>query len=138
MNRLIFVISIIISVIFSNLTKVNAQISEGGTPPSFTNHLSDSLVDKRIIPSINVKEVMLEDSKRPGPLWAGRSIAVKLNMTNSGTWTALPDGSRIWRLKLTSAGAKAIAVCYDDFYIPEGLRTRIHNIIAPFLKRSHD
>jgi len=32
----------------------------------------------------------------------------------------MPDGTKIWRLKITTAGAKALALAYDHFYIPKG------------------
>jgi PKD repeat protein len=119
----LFIGLFLFSVVFAN-----AQISHGGTPPSFIyqKEISNS-IDERNLPAIDVNKVLQEDSTRPGPMWAGKSIPVGLNMDNSGTWTDLPDGSRIWRLKLKSSGAKAISVCYDDFFIPEGGKLFLYN-----------
>ncbi len=111
-----------------NISAAFSQPSEGGTPNSFIYKSQISnVIDARQLPSIDVNAAILEDANRPGPAWAGRSIPVGLNMLNSGTWTDMPDGSRIWRLKLSSSGAKAIAVCYDNFYIPEGGKLYLYN-----------
>ena len=94
-----------------------SQPSDGGTPPSFTyKSVISNTFDERNIQSIDVNQALHDDSLKGGPVWAGRSVPVGLNMLNAGTWTDLPDGRKVWRLKLTSTGAKAIVVCYDDFY----------------------
>ena len=135
----IFFTCIFAFIIFAN--NVLAQQSEGGTPPSFL-YKSATTFDQRKITPIDVAQAQAEDANRPGPLWAGRSISVGLNMNNAGTWTVLPDGTKIWRLKLLSAGAKAIAVCYDDFFIPEGGKLFLYNetqnqVIGAFTSRNN-
>jgi len=106
---------------------VCAQPSKGGTPPSFTDTITLKSITAVIAPTIDVAQVIAEDALKGGPLWAGRSIPVSYNMLNSGIWTEMPDGSKVWRLKLKSAGAKALALCYDDFYIPKGGKLFIYN-----------
>ncbi|MFA5782963.1 MAG: PKD domain-containing protein, partial [Bacteroidales bacterium] len=119
-----FTLSVLLSVfLFQDL---KAQISKGGTPSSFTFPTITGTFDVQNIPAIDVNAALLEDANRPG-LWAGRSIPVNYDMTNSGTWTDLPDGRKIWRLKLTSSGAKGLAVCYNNFYIPEGGKLFLYN-----------
>jgi len=113
---------------FISLQNIQAQVSKGGIPPSIQfKSVVTSGLDEINVPAINVSTVMAEDSARPGPLWVGRSVPVGVNMTNAGTWTDMPDGSRVWRLKIKAAGAKAIGVYYDDFYIPEGGKLFLYN-----------
>lgn len=37
-----------------------------------------------------------------------------------GKWTELPNGDRVWRLRITALGAQAITLLYDKFYLPPG------------------
>ena len=117
--------------IFASFLSINygfSQPSDGGTPPSFTyKSVISNTFDERNIQSIDVNQALHDDSLKGGPVWAGRSVPVGLNMLTAGTWTDLPDGRKVWRLKLTSTGAKAIVVCYDDFYIPEGGKLFLYN-----------
>jgi PKD repeat protein len=113
---------------FLSVNCVFSQPSDGGTPPSFTyKSVISNSIDVRNIQSINVAQALHDDSLKGGAEWAGRSVPVGLNMITAGTWTDLPDGRKVWRLTLRSTGAKAIVVCYDDFYIPEGGKLFLYN-----------
>lgn len=104
-----------------------AQPSKGGIPTSFTDQHVSTTFDVIDVPAIDVNAAIQQDATRPGPMWAGRSIPVNYNMVNSGTWSELSDGTKIWRLKLTSSGAKGLGITYDDFYIPKGGKLFLYN-----------
>jgi PKD repeat protein len=128
MKKVFLLFSMGLIALLMNMSAAFSQLSEGGTPSSFIfKSQINNVIDARQLPSIDVETAIMEDANRPGPAWVGRSVPVGLNMLNSGTWTVLPDGNRIWRLKLTSVGAKAIAVYYDNFYIPEGGKLFLYN-----------
>ncbi len=104
-----------------NIQQFFAQISQRGTPPSFLyKSLSDSF-EIREFPKPDLDKIAIEDGeneKNGTPYRYAVSIPVNFNIENSGTWTNLPDGSRIWRLKLKSSNALALGVYYDDFWLP--------------------
>jgi PKD repeat protein len=107
-----------------------SQVSHGGTPPSFDYKSSGQTIDTREFPKPDMISIMKEDSAdyKHGIIYKiGRIIPVDLNMENSGTWTTLPDGIKIWRLKIKSEGAKAIAVYYDKFRLPPKSRLFLYN-----------
>lgn len=56
----------------------------------------------------------------------GITQPVQLNFMNSGVWSLLPNGDRIWRLKITTEGAVSNALFYNDFYLPEGAKLHIY------------
>ena len=66
-----------------------------------------------------------EDKAGHMPIFA-RSILTDISLTKSGTWTTLPDGGRVWRLKISSPGALALIPCYDQFYIPTGAALHVY------------
>ncbi|MCX6256629.1 MAG: T9SS type A sorting domain-containing protein [Bacteroidia bacterium] len=107
-----------------------SQISQGGKPPSFEFKSINEVIDTRIYPQPDMDQIRKEDavSEKNGTIYKiGRIIPVKLNMENSGTWTSLPDGSNIWRLKIGSPGAKAISVYYDHFQLPAKGKLFLYN-----------
>jgi len=44
---------------------------------------------------------------------------VNYNMENSGEWTDLPNGDKIWRLAISCPGALSINLLYDRFWLPD-------------------
>ena len=52
---------------------------------------------------------------------------VDLGLLNSGTWEELPNGDRIWKLKISSPEAYSINLIYDDFFIPGGASLHVYN-----------
>ncbi|MFH1319829.1 MAG: PKD domain-containing protein, partial [Bacteroidota bacterium] len=119
-------------VFFLGLTiNSNAQISEGGTPPSFNPGKSISGdYELQEFRKPDMAQIILEDGDpiKDGTLQRiAVSIPVNLSIANSGTWTDLPDGGRIWRLKLKSEDALALGVYYDDFWLPAGGKLFLYN-----------
>jgi len=66
-----------------------------------------------------------EDKAGHMPIFA-RSVPADISLTNSGTWTSLPDGGRVWRLMVSSPGALALIPCYDQFFIPTGATLHVY------------
>lgn len=60
------------------------------------------------------------------PIFA-RCVSTDITLSNSGTWTTLPDGGRVWRLRVSSPGALALIPCYDQFYIPAGAALHVYS-----------
>ncbi len=108
-----------------------AQVSGGGQPFSFTNNLSDNFrTAKVVMPSIDVpamqrqaREIYAKGQMLP----AGQIFPVSLTTANSGAWSTLPNGDRVWRLSIEVPGAPATSLYFDDFYIPEGAVLYVYN-----------
>ena len=98
-----------------------AQLSEGGTPKSFALANDKTNIDNIALTSPNVEQLKYEDEfydKNGEAMRIGVPVSVEANPENSGTWTELPNGDRIWRLEIESKGAKFIGVHYSSFKIP--------------------
>jgi PKD repeat protein len=109
----------------------HAQISQGGTPPSFENAVTNDF-DHQVLQAPDMDKIrnedMLEDAAGgPGPRRMGVSVIVNKGIDDAGTWTELPGGGKIWRLELEAPGALALGVYYDDFFIPEGGKLFLYN-----------
>lgn len=61
-----------------------------------------------------------EDEEKGLPPRFGYPIEARLNQKNSGKWMELPNGDKVWLLKIQSPGALSINLLFDKFWIPEG------------------
>ena len=57
----------------------------------------------------------------------GLNVPVRYDMNNSGVFTYLNDGSKIWRTAIRTAGAEAIDVTFDKFNLPKGVAMYLTN-----------
>lgn len=114
----------------------NAQISTNELPPSFSSSLfSTRSSDVINLPVPDVAEALHEDSLFADaniPYRVGLPLAVSYNLQNSGHWQVLGDSVRVWCLQLHAAGAKAMTVSYDKFWIPAGAKFFVYNADKTF------
>lgn len=122
---------------------VHAQISTKESPVSFNpttyNVLARTTPEVRTLSSINLSQILqedIEDEKNGVPPRFGYPIKVGFDLNNSGTWTTMPNGDRIWQLSIHSPEALSLNLLYDKFWLPEGAKffiiseDRKHNIGA--------
>ena len=111
---------------------LNAQIYNVGGPVSFKlkNELKDNF-DSHSMPSFDLTTQLSEDqynhANKIGPYRFGHEFIVNYSLQNSGIWDELPNGDRIWRIKLISTGALSINLVFNDFYIPYGGHLHLYN-----------
>ncbi len=127
MIRKIFIFSILFLVI--SLIEGYGQVSIKGVPPSFTNQ---DLATKVPLVVLNAPQTKLIDEVEYDkygalPLEIGKTINTDFNLNNSGVWSSLPNGDRMWRLSLQSKGAEALNVYFTNFYIPDYCELFIYN-----------
>jgi len=105
-----------------------AQISAGGTPPSFSYNKDEAMAlqsksTAQLAIDINFAALKKEDVERSIkhlPPRIGVYVPVNYTTENSGEWTTLPNGQRIWRLTIEAPGALAMTLEYSKFDIPAG------------------
>jgi PKD repeat protein len=105
-------LSTILSFIFA--LSVNAQV---------TTKLSIDGIQKIEFPKINRAQLAQEDAEREkqGVLYRiGVAQFTNISTQNSGTWTYNPDGSRTWKLRVSSAEAEALSFLFQTFKLYGG------------------
>lgn len=107
------------------------QISQGGTPPSFSLSLAATQVPVAQMAPVDAVAYLAEDAQaaKDEPYRFAASLDVSLNLNNSGIWESVPGG-RLWRLQISSPGAYSIGLVYDQWHIPEGGQLFIYNVEA--------
>src|SRR5688572_13685137 len=82
------------------------QAGAGGSPPSRTLRLEPTAAVE-VMPPVDVAALLAEDELNAGKLMPyrfGQGIDVALGLQNAGSWEDLPNGQRLWRLRVQSPG----------------------------------
>jgi hypothetical protein len=113
----------------SGIVTANAQISSGGNPHAYDIYYPKSKVVK--MPVLQEEELKSIEEYRPSdknaPFQFAYPFGVDLNPSNSGKWSILQDGSRIWKLMISSEGAYSLNLIFDKFEIKEGAEVFIYD-----------
>lgn len=105
-----------------------AQISSPGIPVSAQEALPAPLVAE--MPAIDVRALLAEDVIDQSynlPLRFAFGHSVDLDLNNSGVWTELRGGDRVWRLSIHCPEALNINLLYSDFLLPAGAELYLYN-----------
>ena len=103
-----------------------AQPSFGGSPLSFSADFEaryqPAPLQAEKAPKINLRRLQKEDEELGAAPRFAAPVKVGYNLENSGQWLELEDGGLLWRIKVESPGAIALAVLYQNFYLPPGAK----------------
>jgi len=69
----------------------------------------------------------IEEELNKGRMRVGVLLEANLHPQNSGVWETLSNGSKLWRLKISSSGALGLNLYFDDFFLPEGATLYIYS-----------
>ena len=125
-------LSFLLSLLLATSTLIQAQISSPGIPHTFKTKLQYpiSLIDLIKTPALNHKKIATEDAQNEAdnlPPRFGYTFDVEHSLENSGTWIPLPNGDRLWRLRIHCPEARSINLTYSDFYLPKGATFYLYN-----------
>ncbi|MBL7899306.1 MAG: trypsin-like peptidase domain-containing protein, partial [Crocinitomicaceae bacterium] len=119
------------------ILNAGAQISEGGIPTSFRKTLVDetSIFDQsyhvHTLAAPDMQVVRQEDAEndvKGKPYRVGINIPVSYNMYNSGTWLALENGDKIWRMGIRIPDATGLSLYFSEpVQIPAGGKLHAYN-----------
>ena len=90
---------------------------------------SQTQVDQKTLSPIDRDRLLAEDDGRSKdhPFRFAVPEDVHFTLENSGTWQALPDGSRIWRLRINSPGARNLSLGITRFDISDGAKLWVYD-----------
>ncbi|MGM9759515.1 MAG: trypsin-like peptidase domain-containing protein [Parabacteroides sp.] len=108
-----------------------AQVSHGGRPlplSALRSAEQDWFVE---MPSFDLAEQLRIDSLEERDLRSGFHFAYKFmteyHRDNSGVHFTLPDGTKVWRLGIRSAGARSLNLLFTEYELPEGAQLFLYN-----------
>lgn len=110
----------------------SAQVSHGGEPAGMRTlgAASAPLVE---VPAPDVAFYMADDEARGHrPLRYGALIDVDLGIAD-GAWAELADGSRVWRMRVASAGAHSLALEFRKLDLHDGAQMFVYSDEVEFV-----
>lgn len=131
MNRLL-----IFCAFFVAAFSADAQISKGGTPLSISAKISPPTALE--LPQPDWAKVREEDKGWLGEFRFAVPTDVDFTTENSGQWTTLPDGNRLWQLHLRSENAAGLALTLENFNLPKGATLYLHSPDGTDILGSYD
>jgi hypothetical protein len=105
---------------------IPAEARQGFPPASFAQPVQLlRSVDMVVLPPVDADALRAEDDKMQaegagGPARFAAPIPVALEASRDGSWETLPDGSRLWRLRVVSPGAYSLNFGFSRFRLPDG------------------
>lgn len=112
----------------------SAQIGQGGTPVSFNKSLH-SLIQKNIpvmaMTAIDLErlttEDIINDHNKEIPWRFGENISVNIDIKINGVYDLLPNGDKLWRIRVYAAGAYTLNFTFDNYELPDLAKLYIYN-----------
>ncbi len=116
---------LIIGIVTLSVFQSQAQVSVGGEPLSFRMNieLADDNTAQIDMGMVDLEAIAAEDEANEqagGIPRYGVHRPLNINLNNSGTWFNLPNGDRVWKLKLASTEAQALSLLFSAFQVPKG------------------
>ena len=111
----------------------HAQSNEGGLPLSNQQsgvQLQQIAMKSYPTPDFSsiIKKEQADELKGVAkPYMVSTGVVADINLKNSGTWSYLENGAKIWRLAVSIPESKALSFFYDQFNLPKGVRLFLTN-----------
>ncbi len=118
-----------VALMLTGYLPAKAQISYGGNPV-FKYDISDDVEKNAQAHSFVPNRAQLKSAEVYSiskPLTFAHQFTVNYTPENSGTWDVQDDGSRVWRLLISSPGAFSINLIFDRYRLPVGGKLFIYN-----------
>ena len=116
---------------------LSAQISTGGKPYGLRAGLDLQEVPSIHATAFDANAVAADDAVREAagkmPSYA-RVLPVNADLGSVGLWTDLPNGDRVWRLRVISDGALATELYFTDFFMPDNASMYVYSADGSFVR----
>lgn len=110
----------------------SAQITDMGGPVSSKGKSVTAVNIPRItMPGFDLDQIQAEDvindAAKSAPWRFGYKYETNITPKNSGVWTDLPGGNRVWRTEIVADGALTINLTMENVHFPEGAHLYLYD-----------
>ncbi|MFN0032521.1 MAG: T9SS type A sorting domain-containing protein [Flavobacteriales bacterium] len=122
----------IIAVLCFACSALSAQVDREGEPLSwnFTQQIPTEAI-WNAQPFLDILTITAEDAlvetDKATPFRFAKTNDVNYNLENSGRWTNLANGDRIWMLGIECADAYSVGITFSDLELPRGANVFIYS-----------
>ena len=115
-----------------------AQIQgNGGLPTSTKIELNDKIIQEWVYAQPDISALQAEDAitddQGTAPWRFGFNNHTNINTTNAGSWFDLPNGARLWLVKVKCEGALTVNLTFEQTSIPNGNKLFVYNTAKDFI-----
>jgi lysyl endopeptidase len=111
---------------------LTAQTTNLGSPLGWSGKLDQKNVALEVMPGYDQDIVdaqdVIDDEGKDAPWRFGYKYDVDYSPSNSGTWTTLPNGDKVWQLAIECTGAMTINLLFEDYDLPTGAYLYLYDI----------
>lgn len=131
MRKLLFGVWLSVSVLGAQAQQSANQLSDGGIPWGSKFQEPDARLTFLRMPLFDVQALKAQDELNKDnkniPYRFGYTHFVNITPENSGQWTALENGDRVWHMGIESPGALTLNLAFEKLVIPAGARLFVYN-----------
>lgn len=106
------------------ISVVNAQVTDMGGPLGWKGKIPLKEIPTETMPGYDQTVIDAEDAiddlTKDHPWRFGYKYQVDYDLNNSGKWTTLPNGDKVWQLAISCPGALTVNLLIDQFSLPTG------------------
>ena len=122
-----------IAIILSLANFTFAQVTDMGGPLSWNGKTEPLNLDEfEVMAGYDQDAIDAEDEindvKGEAPWRFGYKYETDYTQENSGKWTDLPSGGRMWQIGITCEDAQTVNFIFEDFYLPEGAYIYLYDV----------
>ena len=114
------------------VSNIFSQITDLGNPISWNGKLSNIHIPTEIMPSFDRSQIdaedLINDALKDRPWRFGFKYDVNLTTKNSGVWTNLPNGGKLWQLSIECNNALTINLLLENYDLPKGASLYLYDI----------
>ena len=114
------------------VSTIFSQITDLGNPISWNGKLSNIHIPTEIMPSFDRSQIdaedLINDALKDRPWRFGFKYNVNLTTKNSGVWTNLPNGDKLWQLSIECNNALTINLLLENYDLPKGASLYLYDI----------
>ena len=116
------ILTLIASVIL--IFSFNAQTTDLGNPLGWNGKFDVKNISTKIMSGYDQSVIdaqdAINDTRKDSPWRFGYKYDVQYSLQNSGVWTTLPNGNKVWQLAIECKDAITINLLFDDYNLPLG------------------
>lgn len=126
-----------ISLFFATGIVLSQIQGNGGIPKGLKQKNNTQNIDYRSFSEPNLEQLRAEDAlvdnTGTAPWRFGFNYHTNLNLNNSGTWVYLPNGDKIWLMKVNCERALTVNLTFSNTIIPQGNELYVYNDSKDFI-----
>ena len=111
---------------------LDAQTVNLGTPTGWNSKINTNSIPIKTMPGYNQavinSEDIINDALKDRPWRFGYKYDVNFSTKNSGIWTNLPNGDKLWQLSIECKNALTINLIIENYYLPKGAHLYLYDV----------